>query len=375
MENPRIYLDVNASLPLRKEIRPFIAETLESLTRSGNPASIHAEGRSAENLVETAREQVAKYVGVKTSQVIFTSGGTEANAMAIQFLGTRLKMKDQVAKLGINGGSHASIRENVLRLTGWYQQPFLSPDELTDSNCSVIFELAASNESGRIADTAKTILAARSMDALIHVDAVQVPGKLMNFEALNKADSYSLSGHKVGALQGAGALIVSEEVSKWNIDALIRGGGQERGRRSGTPSVLAIATMGQAFTLPYDAEHCRTLAVSLRDGLVAKLNDKIIELSDCKQGLAGTLLIEFVGVKGDVMSAALDGAGVSASFGSACSSGEQEPSKSLIGEGISSDAAKTAIRFSIGPSTKAEEIDDAIERIVSVQTQVSEAMA
>lgn len=355
----RIYLDHNASSPLHLRIQKRLAE----LGLLGNPSSLHAEGRKARALLDEARDRVAAWAGVIPDGVVFTSGGTEANAIAIHAWKSRVIADGRATTIRMDGGSHASVRENADR-DGWMLAAGQEP-------ASLHLCIAAHNETGAIADLHAAVAAARRDGAFLHVDAVQWPLKMEFHPKLRDADSFSISGHKLGAPMGAGALIFSRPVE---IDPLVRGGGQESGRRSGTPPVAAIVGLGEALCLEPDAENWRALAVRLRDRLRECLREEMTELSDCERGLPGTLLIAFHDLPGDLFAAALDHAGIAASYGSACSSGEQEPSPALLGTGVSYGLARSAVRFSIGEGNTREEIDEAADRIARVHATVRSSL-
>lgn len=340
----RIYLDNNATMP----VRPEVAERLHGLGPLGNPSSIHAEGRKARALLEEARQSVADWAGVSPNRVIFTSGGTEANALAIHGL---LRIKPGAR---MHPGSHPSIRENLRGV---------------EESDEIRFEMAAHNETGEIFDIATIIATAKAARALVHVDAVQMPGKLPFDPILRGADSFSISGHKIGGPMGAGALVCPTGLE---FEPILRGGGQEFGRRSGTPPLQAIIGLGIALKLPYDTGQCRKLARRLLDRLRGRA--EFTEVSKCSVGLPGTLLLAFEKIPGDVLVPALDVHGIAASYGSACSSGEQAPSEALIGMGLDDDTAKRCVRFSIGPQNTAEEIDGAADKIIEAIEHVKKTM-
>lgn len=244
----RIYLDHNASSPLHPRIKVRLAE----LGPLGNPSSLHAEGRKARALLDEARGRVAAWAGVSPDGVVFTSGGTEANAIAIHAWKSRVIAKGRATTIRMDGGSHASVRENADR-DGW--KLVAGQDPASFHLC-----IAAHNETGAIADLHAAVAEARRDGAFLHVDAVQWPLKRTFHPMLREADSFAISGHKLGAPMGAGALIFSEPVE---IEPLVRGGGQESGRRSGTPSLAAIVGLGEAIALEHDAD-CGARADSWR---------------------------------------------------------------------------------------------------------------
>lgn len=372
----RIYLDCNASMPMLTEVREYLSR----VGGVGNPASIHEEGRRARHLMDRARANVAAWASVSPDEVIFTSGGTEANATAVHMLTHRVEDEGRERRVAVSAGSHASIRESVESLAGWKIEWFGDPSRpVPPPGVSAIFEIAANNETGLIADLASALEVSARSKAYLHVDAVQLPGKLPFDDRLLQTTCFSLSGHKIGGPMGAGVLVMpcgrcgNGSVSEWR--PLIRGGGQEAGRRSGTPSLLPIIGLGEAIAKEYDREHCRSLAVRLRDGLQSLLGGSITELSRCDVGLPGTLLVAFKDAAGDVMNAALDVSGVAASYGSACGSGEQKPSRALTGLGFDARIARCAVRFSIGPYLTASDVDSAAERIAGTYRNVIETLS
>lgn len=370
----RFYFDNNANMP----VRPEVNEYLDAREFLGNPASVHEEGRRSRGLLDEARRAVADWAGVDPAGVVFTSGGTEANALAVHMLTRRAQVESRPAVAGIHAGAHAALSDNVEAVVGWEIerfQPLVSGEPVEAAfrkRASVYYEMAAHNETGEIYDLRPSIDAARKNGGWIHVDAVQVPGKMGFPEVLREADSFAISGHKFGGPMGAGALVLPEP---FEFEPLIRGGGQEFGRRSGTPSLYAIAGMGAAIGLDYDRETSRALALRLRDGLRRDFEGWLVELSDCEQGLPGTLLLAFPDVPGDLFAAALDREGIAVSYGSACSSGEQEPSRALLEMEVPYPIARSAIRFSFAPQNSAEEVDEAAPRILRAFEQVKSALS
>ncbi|RMH54155.1 MAG: aminotransferase class V-fold PLP-dependent enzyme [Candidatus Hydrogenedentota bacterium] len=388
----RIYLDANSTMPLRADVREF----LSSLPPLGNPSSIHLEGRRARAVLEEARERIAAWAGVEPEKVIFTSGGTEANAAAVHGWIRRLIACRRRGSIVVNAGSHPSLwepagisgeftrraycRNDYYPATdvwgglrdGPKEQKACGTGEIVGTmpdDAVLVLETAASSETGALADLERSLEEARAHDAFLHIDAVQIPGKTACPGILRRADSFSLSGHKIGAPAGAGVLVVNEP-GDW--EPLIRGGGQEWGRRSGTPPVTAAAAFGFAIeNLPEPektAAELRRRVGMLRSRIRAGIEAKgepvsSVELSD-ETGLPGTLLLAFRPVPGDLCVAALDDSGIAASFGTACSSGTSEPSPALLRLGLSRELARSAVRFSLDWRITDADVEEAAARIV-----------
>lgn len=362
----RIYLDHNATMPLRREVGDYLA----GLGPLGNPSSVHVEGRRSRALLEEARERVADWAGVHPRCVVFTSGGTEANALAAHLMARAAEAEGKPRVAWVEAGSHPSVSANVDAYLGGWEivretacPPTICGCPRAGATClptSVRFVIAAHNETGELTDLDAAVAAARAEGSFLHVDAVQWPGKMPPHPAFRDCDAVTLSGHKVGAPMGAGALLLPRLLDG---PALVCGGGQESGRRAGTPPLPAILGFAHALTLPYDADHCRRMAVLLRDRLAEALGAGFLEISRCDLGLPGTLLAAFPGLPGDVLAAAIDTAGVAASYGSACSSGTPKPSAALLASGVDYPTACCAIRFSAGPETTPAAIEAAAGRV------------
>jgi cysteine desulfurase len=366
----RSYLDWNATAPLRPEARAAMMGAFDSV---GNPSSVHAEGRHARRLVENAREQVAALVGAAAKNVVFTSGGTEANMLAltpaIDTDGDRTPRR----RLLVSAIEHASVRSggrfaavdieeipvtphgdvDIAALVARLQQ--LAADGVGGLLVSV---QAANNETGVIQPIFEIARLVHEYNGLLHVDAIQAPGRIpCDFKALD-CDLLTLSGHKIGAPQGAGALIMREGI---HVAPLITGGGQERGHRAGTENVAAIAGFGAAATAVAQAGEAHTLRMRalrerLETGLQAAAPETVIFGAD-RERLPNTTLFAIPGVKAETALIALDLDGVAVSSGSACSSGKVGPSHVLAAMGVSPELARGAIRISIGHSTTETEIE------------------
>jgi cysteine desulfurase len=363
--NPRIYLDFNATAPMGADVRAALTRMISDLGVA-NPSSIHAEGRRARDHVERARDQVARLVGRPREQVVFTSGGTEANTLGVLGLAAVAEQRGLPRVVAAAAIDHPSLQGAVAALVsrGWRLQPIrvsregaLELDSL--AGVGLVTVAAVNHELGTIADPA-VVAAARAAGALIHVDAVQAAGKRALAEL--DADAIAISGHKLGAPQGVGALAIARDDGLPVIEA----GHQERGRRPGTENTLGIAGFGAA------AEAATAVGVASWAG-VAQLGDRLEAGLRAIDGvrihgagaprIGGTINAGFAGARGESIVIALDLAGVSASTGAACSSGSVQPSPVLLGLGLTADQAREAVRFSLGRTTTTDEIDAVLARL------------
>ncbi len=332
--NARIYLDFNATAPVVAAARSAMVRALDVV---GNPSSVHAEGRAARDLVETARNQVAALAGRPREQVIFTSGGTEANRLGIARLAALAEARGLPRVVSASGADHPSLTGAVAELLarGWQRGPA--------AGAGLIAITLVNHELGTIADLPPPGA------ALVHVDAVQAAGKRSLTDVA--ADSIAISAHKIGGPQGVGALLASVDPDD-DLDA----GHQERGRRPGTENTIGIAGFGAAASAIELASWASvtTLGARLEAGLVA-LGARI----NCADRLriGGTINAAFAGTRGESIVIALDLAGISASTGAACTSGSIKPSPVLLALGQSAEDARAAVRFSLGRTTTAGEIE------------------
>ncbi len=364
----RAYLDWNATAALRPEAREAVLAALEV---GGNPSSVHAAGRAARRLVEHAREQVAALVHVAPSQVVFTSGGTEANALALApALGSALL---------VSAIEHPSVRSGG-RFGAFTDIPVTSDGviDLDALKCSVagvarplVSIMLANNETGVIQPVAEAAAIVHAAGGLLHVDAVQGPGRIeCDFAALG-ADLMTLSGHKMGGPLGVGALIKRDSL---DLDALLRGGGQERGSRAGTENVPGIAGFGAAAAAVAGSlvnEAPRIAA--LRDGLEAVFREiapQAVVFGAAARRLPNTTLFAVPGVKAETAVIALDLEGVAVSSGAACSSGKVTPSHVLAAMGIEAGLAGGAIRLSLGYSSTESDV----ERFLKAWAKLAESL-
>ena len=353
---PRIYLDWNATAPLGAAARAAIAHALDVL---GNPSSLHAEGRAARDLVERARRQVAALLGRPREQVVFTSGGTEANHLGVLALAAAAERRGLPRVVATTALEHPSLRGAVAALAarGWTVRelpvsPIGEVGAPADGPLGLLAVAAVNHELGTAVPDA-LLAAARAAGALVHVDAVQAAGKRALADL--PADAIAISAHKLGGAQGAGALAVAIDEGLPIID----GGHQERGRRPGTENTLGIAGLGAAAAAadPADWPRIAALGARLEAGLVA-LGARIHAAGAPRIG--GTVNAAFAGALGESIAIALDLAGVAVSTGAACTSGSVRPSPVLLALGVPAAQAREAVRFSLGRGTTTEEIDEVI---------------
>ena len=361
-----VYLDYNATAPIRPEAAAAIAN---ALAIGGNPSSVHAAGRTARAVVEKARAEVAALVGVVAGSITFTSGGTEANALAIDSAIAAGARRPIVCMT-----EHASVMEGALAaghiVEGWpvhgdgvadldWLAARLKDWNPTDGRPFVALSLA-NNETGVIQPVAEVARLVREANGWLHVDAVQAVGKIaVDFNALG-ADTLSISGHKLGGPQGVGALVSGPRIT---LSRRIHGGGQERGRRAGTENVPGIAGLGAAASAAMRDLETFEGQADVRDGaqqLLAEAADITVFGEDAPR-LPNVLCFASTGFDAQQQVMALDLDGVMVSAGAACSSGKVSASKVLIAMGHE-PLAGCAIRVSGGWATTLEDWD----RFVSV---------
>jgi cysteine desulfurase len=366
MTGDRAYLDWNATAPLRPEARAAVLRACEIV---GNPSSVHAEGRAARGLIEEARRSVAALVGAEGRNVIFTSGGTEANLAALT-PGIEVRGdKSGRDRLLVSAIEHPSVRcggrfpadaiEDIA-VTGEGQVDLGALErQLATGGRPLVSIMLANNETGVIQPIAAAAELVHRAGGLLHVDAIQAAGKIpIDVMALG-ADLMSLSGHKIGAPKGVGALIKAEADLHFS-DPLLRGGGQERGARGGTENVTGIAGFGGAATAARAAlaEEATRIA-ALREGLEAALRANCPALAVFgteRERLPNTTCFAMPGIRAETAVIALDLDGVAVSSGSACSSGKVAASHVLAAMGVDPGLARGAIRVSLGFSSTEEEV-------------------
>ena len=348
-----IYLDFNATAP----VRPAVLQAMTAvMAQAGNPSSVHQYGRTARNRVEEARRQLAKLVNCKPQEVIFTSGGTEANNLALGAISDRPLMVS-----AIEHDSILSVAGNDTRLLAVDIEGRLKLDALESSldalnTPALLSVMLANNETGVIQSISDIREIAGRYGAFLHCDAIQAVGKTaVDFKALD-VDMMSISAHKFGGPQGVGALIVREGIP---ITSLVKGGGQELGRRAGTENVAGIVGLGVAAQIAFDTlaeyEHVEVL----RDKMEAAIHDispETVFYGQNTRRLPNTSTLSMPAVPSELQVMSLDLAGIAVSAGSACSSGKVKASHVLIAMGASEEEAGSAIRVSLGWSTTEDDV-------------------
>jgi cysteine desulfurase len=366
----RIYADWNATAPLRPQAR---AAMLAALDAVGNPSSVHAEGRAARGLIEAAREHVAALVGAQPRNVVFTSGGTEANMLALT-PGTgsdRLLVSAIEHPSVLAGGRFPAAMVEQLPVTAAGEIDLAALERrLGASDGRVLVSLMlANNETGVVQSISKAAHLIHEAGGLLHVDAVQGAGRISCDINDLGANLLTLSGHKIGAPKGAGALIWRDGTLPL-ADPLIRGGGQERGGRAGTENVPGIAGFGAAAAaaragLAGDSARMAALRDRLEAGLGAASPEVVIFGRQAPR-LPNTTLFAVPGMKAETAVIAFDLEGVAVSSGAACSSGKVQPSHVLAAMGVPSQLARAAVRVSLGPATTESDIDRLIQAWIRV---------
>jgi cysteine desulfurase len=364
----RVYLDWNATAPLRPEAREAMAAAWD---HSGNPSSVHAEGRQARGLVEQARATIAGAVGALPRNIVFTSGGTEANALALT-PGLRRGSAFPVKRLLVSAIEHASVlaggrfQLETIGTVGVTSAGLLDLDRLRamleGASPALVSVMLANNETGAVQPVVEVGEIVHSAGGLLHVDAIQAFGKIpFDINAMN-ADLVTLSAHKIGGPKGVGALVLAEGLP--GPEALLRGGGQELGRRAGTENVAGIAGFGAAAkaamaVLEKDAIRLRNLQNRLENGL--RQTPGVMVFAEAVTRLPNTTLFTLPGLKAETAVIGFDLSGIAVSSGSACSSGKVQPSHVLEAMGFGPDLAQGAVRLSLGWSTSDADVDRCLE--------------
>lgn len=369
----RIYLDYNASAPIRPEVRDAVMDALE---RHGNASSVHSEGRQLRAHIEKAREQVAALVGADPRNVIFTSGGTEANAAALSPANTGKDASGAVCFVSgiehpsvLAGGRFAPTQIRQVSVTaegvvdiGALERAILALRESDPEAPFMVSLMRANNETGVLQPVAEATAVANEHGGILHCDAVQAVGKVpVDIRSLG-AQMLTLSAHKIGGPQGVGALVLGNGMSHL-ADPLVTGGGQEFRARSGTENVAGIIGFGIAAEIASreleQTESLKGLQTRLEEEICACAADAVV-FGAQPERLPNTTCFAVSGMKSETLVIALDLAGFAVSAGSSCSSGKVEKSHVLEAMGADDGLARSAIRVSLGWSTTQDEIDEFI---------------
>ncbi len=374
----RVYLDNNATSPLLPEVfeamRPYFFEGF------GNASSIHQQGQQARAAVERAREQVAELLNCRAAEVVFTSGGTEGDNLALFGL---VKPGDHVITSAVE---HHAILNSCKRLEEMGcnvtylpvdAQALVDPDDVRRAirpETKLISIIFANNETGVLQPLSEIGRIATEADVYFHTDAVQAAGKIPLDVKEIGCDLLTITGHKMHGPQGAGALYVRKGTL---LQPLFYGGRHERSRRAGTENLPGIVGLGKAAEIARAGfvDGSVEKMAALRDRLEQALLDRVDQAGVNSAGaprVPNTTNIHFDCIEGEAMVIALDLKGLSVSTGAACSSGAIEPSHVLVAMGLSADRARASLRFSLGKQNTAEDIDFAIELVPEVVARLRE---
>lgn len=354
---------------------PYLAE------HYGNPSSIHSPGRITRTAIDNARGQVAELVGAHPTQIIFTSGGTEANNLALNVLASH-----EVGTFCVSAIEHPAVLEPARhwQTKGWQLESLkVNADGVVDEvyantvlqhRPTLMSVMIANNETGVIQPVQSLAQSAHEQGVIVHTDAVQAAGKIaIDFNALG-AHLMSLSSHKIYGPKGVGALVVDKAL---DIPPLLWGGGHEKGWRSGTENVAAIVGFAKAAELAQQqltqrSEHMRSLRDRLESAL--KMMDGVHIIAESAPRLPNTVLIAIPGVEGETLLMSLDAKGIAVSSGSACASTDTEPSHVLGAMRLDDELAQSTVRISFGKDNTVAECDALLSAIGEL-TQMSQQMA
>ncbi|MGN9839068.1 cysteine desulfurase family protein [Nonomuraea sp. H19] len=372
MTRPSAYLDHAATTPMLPEA---IEAMTEQLKRVGNASSLHAAGRRARRVVEESRETIADALGARPSEVVFTSGGTEADNLAIKGLYWSRRPRRRVLISSVE--HHAALdpaqwladsqgaEVELLEVDAYGR---VHPDTLRTAierdpdDVAMISIMWANNEVGTIQPVHVLAAIAHDHGIPFHTDAVQAVGQLPVSFAESGADALTLSGHKIGGPLGVGALLLAKGLTPVSVQ---HGGGQERDVRSGTLDAPAIAGLAAAVGAAVkDQEALRRRLTSLRDELIERIRQAVPDVilnGDPEDRLPGNAHFSFPGCEGDALLMLLDAKGVECSTGSACSAGVAQPSHVLLAMGAAAAAARGSLRFTLGHTSTGEDVERLIE--------------
>jgi cysteine desulfurase len=362
------YFDHNATTPIDDRVLEAMLPFLKAFY--GNPSSLYKHGRIVRSAIDSAREQVAALVGSQASQVIFTSGGTEANNLALTAIKSPNLRMARLARLAISAIEHPSITEAAENLANQdHELKLIAVDgdglitqqaihELIEYQPAFVSIMLANNETGVIQDIANIADQIRANGTIVHTDAVQALGKIpVDFKQLG-VEMMSISSHKIYGSKGCGALVFDKAVS---LKSVFLGGGQEQGYRAGTENVPAIIGFGKAAELAgVELAKRAEKLLMLRTFLEARLQliPRITIFAKDAERLPNTVQFGISGMDGEMLLMKLDQKGIAVSSGSACASGGGKPSPVLAAMGVSAELAKSAIRISLGKDNTPAEISE-----------------
>jgi cysteine desulfurase len=374
----RIYLDNNATTPILPDVfeamRPYFEE------RFGNASSIHHHGQETRAAVENAREEVAELLGCRASEIVFTSGGTEADNLALAGLasaGDHVITSSTEHHAVLHAAKHLQeigCEVSVLPVDG---RGLIDPGEVRAAlrpNTKLISIMMANNETGVIQPVEEIGKIAAEAGIAFHTDAVQAAGKVVIDVNRIGCHALSISGHKMHAPQGVGVLYVRKGT---RIQPLFHGGRHERSRRAGTENVPGIVALGKAALLAREAldrgddKKVASMRDRLQQGILSQIEDAGVN-GDGAQRVPNTTNIHFDHIDGEALVIALDLKGLAVSTGAACSSGAIEPSHVLIAMGLHADQARASVRFSLGKQTTDDDIDFALALVPETVARLRE---
>ncbi|MBB5790600.1 cysteine desulfurase family protein [Jiangella mangrovi] len=382
MSDRRVYLDHAATTPVLPAVIDVVAGAMATL---GNPSSLHASGRRARKLVEEARESVAAGLGARPSEVVFTSGGTEADNLAVKGLFWARRAADpRRVRILASAVEHHAVLDSVDWLTAEQgaKVEWLPVDhtgrldvealrrvvEADPDSVALVTVMWANNEVGTVQPLAEVVAVAHRYGIPVHSDAVQAVGALPVHFGDSGLDAMTVSGHKAGAPVGVGALLLRREA---DVTPVLHGGGQERDVRSGTLDAPAVAGLAAALRatladVPARAAELAALRDRLVDGVRAAVPDAILNGDadgDPGRRLPGIAHFSFPGCEGDSLLLLLDAAGIDCSTGSACTAGVPEPSHVLLAMGAPHEQARGSLRFSLGHTSTTDDVDALVAAI------------
>jgi cysteine desulfurase len=349
----QIYLDYNATQPLMPRVREAM---LDLMSRPTNASSIHRAGQQARHAVEQARREVAGLIGAKTGEILFTSGATEANATALRGIAAAIVLVSAI--------EHPSVREaaptaQIIPVDAEGRVDLAALDGMLASGAgeALVSLMLVNNETGVIQPVAEAARIVHAHGGLLHSDATQAPGRIPVDVTALAVDLLTLSAHKIGGPQGAGALYIRDGLA---LTPLLRGGGQEGRRRAGTENVAAIAGFGVAAGLAAESDDFTALRDRMEARLAA-LAPGLVFYGKNAPRVGNTSCFGAPGMSAETALIALDLAGIAVSSGAACSSGAVEPSPVLLAMGVPERAAREAIRVSLGWATEPGDVDNLVE--------------